>query len=236
VRLGNFGLENLGSIVVEVGTLRLDQQPVRISQSAKGALSLQQSTTVRADSGLRLDGTVAGFGTVAGDLEPLKQLTPGAAKTAGTLVITGALQLTDATTTTLHVESASSFGRVQAGGQVFLAGKATLTGDYVPAAGDRLEIVSGGAGTKLAGRFASVKFPKPAPASAAQFRVEYAGASASLVARSAIPGSTWPIRPPMRNSRRSLQRHRFAGSVSICMRPAINRRPGTASGSSSPRT
>jgi hypothetical protein len=83
--------------------------------------------------------TISGFGTVADGLEPLKQHTAGAAKAAGTLRITGALQLTDTTTTTLHLESAASFGRIRAGGRVFLAGKATLTGGYLPAAGDRLE-------------------------------------------------------------------------------------------------
>jgi hypothetical protein len=65
-------------------------------------------------------------------------------------------------TTELRTAAAGEYGRIESSGQVLVNGLLNVVSNgYAPAAGDRLDIVTGGPGTVIASRYARAQFPAP---------------------------------------------------------------------------
>ncbi|WP_185123874.1 glycoside hydrolase domain-containing protein [Streptomyces sp. TLI_185] len=196
VKLGDFPLDNRGVITVEEGTLHLAQLASPLTQHSTGSLSLAPGTTVRVEQQLRIDGSVTGSGRIQGDLAPLGTLRPGNAAQRGTLDIDGSLQLDAKSTTRLALQGPADYSRVHVTGQVFAAGTLRVEAPgYVPAAADRYDIVTGGAGTLTAGRYARVQLP--AAVNDRYLRLTYDGANVVLKTAVSVPGFDLKDPPPL---------------------------------------
>lgn len=156
MRLGGSGvIAGPGTLQVDVATLRND-----------GDLLVQSDVDINTGRDYNYDNR----GTFRTAGMPVVRLGDNETRSRGTIELTegvlrtGPLTLQPQSTLTTHLHSAAPgvHGQVISSGQVLAAGALNVIADgYAPAAGDHLDIVTGGPGTILAGRFTRAKFPAP---------------------------------------------------------------------------
>ena len=156
MRLGGSGImAGPGKLDVDIAILRND-----------GDLLVQSDVDIDTGRDYEYDnrGTIRTSGT------PQVRLGDNEMRSRGTIEVTegvlrmGPLNLLPQSTLTTHLHSADPgvHGEVISSGQVLAAGAVNVVADgYVPAAGESLDLLTGGPGTILAGRFVTAKFPAP---------------------------------------------------------------------------